>query len=167
MTDIAVLPIPIQFELPNSAWQRVNPRDYDIPNAAFMAVRPDRSEAYTPVITISGGFRRDTVTLDEIADESIDVLRSDVGNAALVKRREAGSENVPAVLQLLEADAKIDGQRFDLQQAQVVEAIIDVNDKSKRIVLIFTMTGTYAQTERLASEFEDFMDSVVILPGVE
>lgn len=145
----------------------MDPRGYGVPTAAFMAIRPDPAESYTPVLTISGGFRRDAVSLDEIADESIDVLKADLGNAGLVKRREAGSENVPAVLQLLEADAQIDGRRFDLRQAQVVQAIRDVNDPTKRIVLIFTMTSTYAQSERLGSEFEAFMDSVVILPGVD
>lgn len=167
MNNVAILPIPVEFELPSAAWRRVDPQEYGVPTAAFMAVRPDPAESYTPVLTISGGFRTDPVMLEQIADESLDVLRDDVGNADLVKRRTVESDTVPAIMQVLEASATIDDKCYDLRQWQVVEALLDLDDPRKRIVLLFTMTCTYAQGERLAPEFEKFMASVVVLPDVD
>lgn len=166
MTDVAVLPLPIEFELPGPSWQRVDPRAFGVPTAAFMAIRLDSEQAYNPVLTVSGGFRRDPASLDDIADESLELLRAELGEAEVVKRRSVGNANAPAVLQLLGATGTVDGHRRDLRQVQVIEAIQDIDDPGKRVVLIFTMTGTYAQSEELAEEFETFMESVVVLPGV-
>ncbi len=114
------LPVPIQFELPGPAWHPTQPESVGVQNAAFLAVRePFGSTPYRPTLTISGDWRTDDATIDQIADESVVKVQQEAGNARLVQRTSVGSDEAPAVTQLISARATIEGVDYDLRQVQV------------------------------------------------
>lgn len=63
-------------------------------------------------------------------------------------------------MQLTEIDARLYGVRFDLYQAQVIEALIDSVDSRKQVMLSFAVTCNYGQFAVVGPEFESFMESV-------
>lgn len=164
----AELPIPVQVELPSREWREVDPDTLDAEDAAFTAARlGSRADNYIPVLSVRGSFRTDPADLEDIADESCESLRRQGASAYVVKRTQIGSSRAPALVQLVELEAIIEGTRFDLYQAQVIEAVIDGDDPRKRIVLIFTVTCKYGQWATIGPEFRDFIESVVIVPGAD
>lgn len=160
------LPIPIEFELPGPAWRPVQPESLGVENAAFLAVREGDPD-YDPTITVSGGWRDDPATLDQIADESLAKIRGQATDVELLKRQDITSEHAPAVVQSIGAVATMNGRTFDLRQAQVVAAYVDVADATRRVVVIYTLTCTFAQWERIGPEFETFMATVRVVPEAE
>ena len=161
----ATLPVPVRFELPDGSWAPVPPESLGVRNAAFLAVRRNLPGDYKPTITISGDWRNDDATLEQIADESLEKLRGEgATEVELLKRRVVGSEHAPAVMQSIGALARINGRSYDLRQAQVVMGLVDAHDASRRVVVIFTLTSTYAQFEAMGGEFEQFMATVEVVP---
>ncbi|MEI7056251.1 hypothetical protein WBG06_10580 [Nocardioides sp. CCNWLW239] len=116
-------------------------------------------------MSLRGFFRVDASTLGMIGDEALAEMREGGASASLVKRKEVGSDTSPAIVQLIEIDATINESRFDLYQAQVIQAIVDNETPWKRIVLIFAVTCTYAQWAVVGSEFRDFVADAKIVPG--
>lgn len=159
------LPVPVRFELPGDHWEPVHPESLDVSNAAFLAVRRGLPGSYDPTITISGGWRNDDSDLEQIADESVEKLRRDgATEVELLKRRVVGSEHAPAVTQSIGAVAAVGGRVYDLRQAQAIQGLVDVDDPRQRIVVIYTLTCTYAQWEEMGPEFQRFMASVEVAP---
>jgi hypothetical protein len=58
----------------------------------------------------------------------------------------------------------MNGRTYDLRQAQAVQGLVDVDDPDKRVVVIYTLTCTYAQWEQMVPEFRQFMASVEVVP---
>ena len=161
----ATLPVPVRFALPNDGWVPVRPEAVGVSNAAFMAARRGLPGSYDPTLTISGGWREDDATLEQIADESVEKLRLEgATEVELVKRRVTESEHAPAVTQAIGAMVAVEGRVYDLRQAQVVQGLVDVHDSDKRVVVIYTMTCTFAQWEQMVPEFQAFMASVEVAP---
>jgi 6,7-dimethyl-8-ribityllumazine synthase len=157
------LPVPVRFELPNEHWEPARPESLGVENAAFLAVRRGVSDDYAPTITLSGDWRNDDATLEQIADESLANLRGQgATEVELVKRTLVESEHAPAVIQSLGAMAQAEGRTFDLRQAQTVMGLVDVDDPDKRAVVIFTLTCTYAQFDEIGREFQQFMAGVEV-----
>ena len=163
----ATLPVPIRFALPGPEWQPVPPESLGVRNAAFLAVRPDPQTGYAPIISISGAWREDPATLEEIAEESLALLRAQAEEVELVKRTRVGSDAAPAVTQSMGAVAVVEGVRRDLRQAQVLAAYLDVDDPRRRAVVIYTLTCTYAQFPTMGREFQQFMASVELVAPEE
>ncbi|MBG6099193.1 hypothetical protein [Nocardioides luteus] len=122
---------------------------------------------YTPVLSVRGSFRVDASTLGMVADETLQSMRQTLLAVDLVKRTEIESDGAPAIVQLIEMDATIDGSRFDLYQAQVFQAIVDSEFPWKRIILVFAVTCKFAQWPVVGSEFRDFLAEARIVPGAE
>ena len=159
------LPVPVRFELPNEQWEPMRPEAVGVTNAAFFAVRRGLPGTYDPTLTISGGWRTDGADLEQIADESVEKLRLEgATEVELVKRRVTESEHAPAVTQAIGAMVAVEGRVYDVRQAQVVQGLVDVHDPEKRVVVIYTMSCTFAQWEQLVPEFQDFMASVEVAP---
>src|SRR5262245_34363377 len=96
----APLPVPRRLGLPNEHWTPIPPDTAGVQNAAFLALRRDFPGDYTPTLSISGDWRNDDTTLEQIADESLAILRGQgASDVELVKRRVMGSEHAPAVTQ--------------------------------------------------------------------
>lgn len=162
------LPLPVRFALPGEQWEPVSPESLGVTNAAFLAVRRGLPGDYDPIITISGGWRPDDATLEQIADESVQKLTLEgATEVELLKRRVIESDHAPAITQSIGAVVAVGGRTFDLRQAQAVQALLDVQDPTKRVVNIYTLTCTYAQWEQLVPEFQTFMASVEVGPGDE
>ncbi len=162
------LPLPIRFELPGPEWQPVEPESAGVVNAAFLAVRSSLGHtAYRPTITISGDWRNDDTSLERIADESVVKVQQEAGGARLVDRKTTGNEQAPAVTQLIAARATIEGQPYDLRQVQVVAAYVDVDDPTKRVVVLYTLSCAADQVEQAGREFQDFMATVRVVPDDE
>lgn len=161
------LPVPVRFALPDDAWEPVRPESLGVTNAAFLAVR--RTEAtYKPTLTVSGDWREDDADLETIADESVAKLRREgATEVELIKRNVIESEHAPAVTQSIGALAAVEGRVYDLRQAQVVQGLVDVHDPDKRVVVIYTLTCTFAQWEEMVPEFQRFMASVEIVTDEE
>jgi 6,7-dimethyl-8-ribityllumazine synthase len=160
---MTTLPVPVRFELPDERWEPVAPESLGVENAAFLAVRRGASEDYAPTITVSGGWRNDDATLEQIADESVDSLRAQgATEVELVKRTRVESEHAPAVVQSLGALAQAEGRTFDLRQAQTIMGLVDVDDPGQRAVVILTLTCAFAQFAEIGREFQEFMASVEV-----
>ncbi len=156
-----VLPVPVTFELPNASWRPADPSELGVGNAAFAAVRQiDDDTGYTPILTISGGVRDDTLSLEEIADESLAVLRQGSDEVELIQRRTHGDARAPGLTQVMACQATVGGRRFDLRQGQAIAAYVDVSEPSLRAVHLYTVTCTFAQFDWVGREFQDFMASL-------
>lgn len=153
------LPVPVEFRLPKG-WESVPPEEWGVHNAAFMAVRRDAPGDYIPILTISGDWRLDYVTLESIADESVKMARAQADAVEVLDRNEIGSEEAPAILQLLGITATIDDRPWELRQGQVLSGLIDVNDASRRVVVIYTVTSAAEQFDVIGREFQAFMSTV-------
>ena len=161
----AALPLPVRFALPDDAWTPVDPESLGVRNAAFLAVRGGRPGGYHPTITVSGGWRADGASLEQVADESVEKLRREgAEEVELLQRRSMGTERAPAVTQAIGAVAAVEGRRQDLRQAQVVQGLVDVEDPERRVVMIYTLTCTFAQWEQMVPQFQAFMASVEVVP---
>lgn len=160
---LEAFPIPIQFRMPNDEWIPSDPSELGITNAAFVAVRRGFHDGYTPVLTVSGGWRTDSASLQQIADESLEVLEQDATDVELVKRTEVGTAHAPAVAQSLAGTAKYEGRRFDLRRFQAITAIVDVNDPSERFVITYSLTCLFRQSEQMKDEFQELMSTVQVL----
>ena len=162
----ATLPVPVRFALPNDDWSPVVPESLGVQNAAFLALRHGLSGSYDPTLTVSGDWRNDGATLERIADESVAKLRLEgATEVELLNRKVIESEHAPAVTQAMGAVIATNGRTYDLRQAQAIQGLVDVDDPSRRVVVIYTLTCTFAQWEQLVPEFQQFMASVEIVPG--
>lgn len=164
------LPIPLEFRLPSEEWTSQDPDALGVPTAAFLALRGGPgTEAYSPVLTISGGWREDGASLEQIGDESLGVLGAQATEVRLLERSHHGSSRAPAITQLLAATATIDGRTLQMRQGQAVTAMVDVSQPSRAIVLLYTVTCTEDQLAFVGREFQEFMSTVrpVAPPGVE
>jgi hypothetical protein len=162
------LPVPVDFALPGAAWEAVRPEALGVTNAAFLAVRRDTPGDYTPTITVSGDWREDGASLEQIGDESLVKLqREGLTDVELLKRKEVESEHAPALTQSLGGLLSVEGRTHDLRQAQAIHALVDVHDPGRRVVLVFTLTCTFAQWEAMGPEFQRFMASVDLVPKAE
>ncbi len=159
------LPVPVSFRLPSAQWEAVEPSSLGVANAEFLAVRRDTDPAYAPTISVSGGWRTDPATLDDIGDESWEKLRRETGGAELLRRRDLGSERAPAVLQELGASALIEGRAFDLRQVQAIYGILDVDEPGRRVVVIHTLTCTAAQLSTVGPEFTAYLATLEVPSG--
>jgi hypothetical protein len=155
---MASLPVPLNIQLPSAQWAIADPDVLGLSNAAFVTVRPD-SGPYTPVITVSGGVRSISVSPEEIADESVQVLSDQAGAAEVLRRRPYGDESSPGVAQLLAASLVMDGNIFDLRQTQLIVTTPVVDDPLRQVVLLFTLTCTADQVDVAGREFQGFVDS--------
>lgn len=164
---MTTLPVPIRFELPGPEWESVPPESRGVTNAAFLAVRRDTGDDYEPTITISGDWRNDPATLEDIADESLVLARSQATDVELLKRREMGTEHAPGITQLIGATITMNGRTFDLRQAQALTGLVDVEDPTRRVVVIYTFTCTYRQFDTYGREFQDFMRTVRVVADDE
>lgn len=153
-------PIPIQFRMPNDEWVQSEPSELGLTNAVFVAVRRGFHDGYAPVLTVSGGWRTDAASFQQIADESLEVLEKDATDVELVKRTEVGTEHAPAIAQSLAGTATYEGRRLDLRRFQAITGIVDVNDPSKRFVIIYSLTCLYRQSEQMKDEFQELMNTV-------
>jgi len=163
---VTTLPVPVTFALPNDQWRPVDPASIGIVNAAFAAVREvDDDAGFTPVLTISGGVREDSLTLEEIADESLGVLASQGEDVELLQRQSHGDAAAPGLTQLMGCLAVVDGQRYDIRQGQAIAAYVDVSDPSLRAVQLYTVTCTYAQFPVVGREFHAFMETLRPVPA--
>ncbi|MGW2586382.1 hypothetical protein ACWCYZ_34605 [Streptomyces virginiae] len=152
------LPVPIEFRLPEG-WLPARPEVFD-PGVAFAAVHPRPDAGFTANITVDGGFPKDGVTLAEIADASVEQLRTFAESVEVVHRREVGSEDAPALTQRLSFSAVADDARHELVQSQVYLFLTDTEDPHKRAMIRLALTATTAQHDEVLEEFQDFVRSV-------
>jgi hypothetical protein len=139
-----------------------------VANAAFLAARQPLGDAtYRPTITISGDWRNDDASLERIADESVVKVQQEAGNARLEERKNVGTEEAPAVIQLISTSAGIDGRLLDLRQLQTVAGYVDTEDHSRRIVVLYTLSCTAEQLEVAGREYQQFMATVEVVPDDE
>lgn len=160
---IEAFPFPVQFEMPNDEWVQSDPSELGVTNAAFVAVRRGFRDGYAPVLTISGGWRTDPATFQQIADESLEVLAEDATDVELVKRTEVGTERAPAIAQSLAGTVTYEGRRLDIRRFQAITGLVDVNDPIRRFVIIYSLTCLYRQSEQMKDEFQEFMRTTQIL----
>lgn len=153
------LPVPVEFRLPDG-WEPVRPEEWGVDNAAFMAVRRDAPGDYVPILTISGDWRLDYVTLDAIADESVAVAKAQATTVEVLDRKQIGTEEAPAILQLLGVEATVEDRDWQLRQGQVLSGLVDVENPEKRVVVIYTVTCALDQFDVVGREFQLFMSTV-------
>ncbi|WP_030843699.1 hypothetical protein [Streptomyces sp. NRRL F-4474] len=155
------LPVPIEFRLPEG-WLLAAPPDGGASDVAFAAVHPQADAGFSANITIDGGFLKDSVTLVEVADASLERLREIAASVVVVHRHEVGSADAPALTQRLSFSAVAGDARRNLVQSQVYLAIPDTEDPYRRamIRLALTATATAAQHDSVMGEFQDFVRTV-------
>ncbi|MET9963550.1 hypothetical protein ABZ128_31515 [Streptomyces sp. NPDC006326] len=152
------LPVPIAFRLPEG-WLPARPGSFD-PGVAFAAVHPQPDAGFAANITVDGGFPAQTATLAELADLSAQRLGVIAGSVVVADRREAGSEDAPALTQRLTFTAVTGDTRRELVQSQVYLSLPDTRDPQKRAVVRLALTATTAQHDSVVGDFRDFVRSV-------
>lgn len=163
------LPVPVEFRLPGPEWTGQDPDALGVPTAAFLALRSDPAgDDYSPVLTISGGWREDGATPEQVGDESLEVLATQATDVRLLERTHHGSDRAPAITQLMAGTAVVDERALEMRQGQVVTAMVDLAHPTRAIVVLYTVTCTAAQLEVVGPEFQRFMGTVrpVAPPGV-
>lgn len=154
--------LPMTFRLPGPQWRQVDPASVGVQGAAFFAARSVPAGEYTPTISVSGGPRQDAAPLSVVADEALTLFRAQAEDVELVSRTDSGSEEVPGLTQLMGGEVTVDGRRYDLRQGQAMMRIADVEDPSAVVIVIYTLTSTYAQFESVVPEFQQFVASARI-----
>lgn len=154
------LPIEVRFTLPSPRWVPIDPDTEGVRDAAFLAMCQDAPGDYTPLLSLGGGLRLDPATMTEIADESLDLLAHSADDVELVHRRVAQREHAPGVSQMIGATVRVQGRRYDIRQVQALQGVLDVRWPGRRVVLIHTLTCTYAQRRALLPEFASYLTSV-------
>lgn len=169
------LPVPVSFKLPGDQWSPQQPSSLGVANADFLAVRtavrtavhtavrPGDGSGYRPVLTVSGGLRDEAVTLDVVAGESLEVLRTQAAEVELLHRRRVGDwvgGGVPGITQLLGGTAVVGGRSHELRQGQLLLDLVDIHDPAKRAVLVCTVTCTAEQLPVVGPEFEQFVSTI-------
>ncbi|MEU3772330.1 hypothetical protein AB0F11_03755 [Streptomyces sp. NPDC032472] len=155
----ATLPVPIEFSLPEG-WQAAPPEEVGAHDVAFIALHPQPDAGFTANITIDGDFLPDEVTLEELADASVERVREATGSVALVGRREIGSPEAPGLTQRLALSAVVAGAARDLAQTQVYMTIVDAVDPHKRAMIRTVLTATAAQHDSVLPDFQAFLRTV-------
>lgn len=156
------LPIEVHFTLPGPQWVSIDPDSAGVSDAAFLAMRQETPGDYTPLLSLGGALRLDPSTMTEIADESLALLARQGTDVELVHRRVTESEHAPAVSQMLGATVTVEGRTYDVRQVQALQGVVDVRWPGRRVVLIHTLTCTYAQHRDLLPEFAAYLESVQI-----
>ncbi|MCJ1677646.1 hypothetical protein MTF65_09910 [Streptomyces sp. APSN-46.1] len=156
------LPVPIQFQLPEGWLPAAAPED-----VAYAAVHPQPDAGFAANITIDGGFPKEDVTLDELAEASADRLRSVAESVVVTHRRELGSADAPALAQRLTFSAVVGDARLDLVQSQIYLILLDTEDPHKRALIRLALTATAAQHDSVLEDFQDFVRTVRPDTGAE
>ncbi len=160
MTTTA-LPLPMRIKLPNDSWEIVEPASLGVQNVALLAVRRGLVEDdYTPTISVSGDWRTDGATLDDIAAESLAKVESEAEEVELLDRHETPSDSAPVVSQVIGAVIEVEGRRHDLRQLQQIRGYVDLDDPGRQAVVIHTLTCTYGQFDDMGREFTDYLASI-------
>jgi hypothetical protein len=155
-----VLPVPIEFELPDG-WNAAPPDEVGAEGAAFVAVHPDtRRAGFTPNITISGQYRPDRASLAEVADESVSRLEQVSDEVTVTDRTEIDSADAPGLTQLVRIRHAAGGTVRDLAQCQVYLSMADVHDKTRRAVVQLALTATADQLGDVIGDFQRFVATV-------
>ncbi|MFD4023890.1 hypothetical protein ACFWRV_10275 [Streptomyces sp. NPDC058576] len=155
-----ILPVPIEFRLPDGWLPAAAPEGDDATDVAFAAVHQHPEAGFTANITVDGAFLADTVTLAELADESVERLRTVAESVAVAHRREVGSADAPALTQRLAFSTATDGSHRDLVQSQVYLSMSDVDDPRKRAAIRLALTASAAQHDEVLGDFQDFVRTV-------
>jgi hypothetical protein len=159
------LPVPLEFQLDAPPWESVPPASLGVENASFLAVRRGLGDDYSPTISVSGDLRPDAATLEDIAEESLQLLRVQAEDVELVTRQDTGTEQAPSIMQAIGATATIDGRRHDLRQVQVLLSLLDADEPARRAVVILTLSCTFRQFDSVAPEFQAMVASVRPVTG--
>ena len=152
------LPVSLNLRLPTPRWAIADPEVIGLTGAAFAAVRPG-PDAYTPLVTVSGGIRTADTGVDQIAAESVQVLGAQTSDVLVLRRVPSGTDEAPGLAQLLAASLDVDGTPQELRQAQVIVTTPVEHDPHQRVVLLFTLTCTLEQLDEVAPEFNAFVES--------
>ncbi len=147
------LPVPLRLTLPGLSWRAVAPAAIGVRNAAFTALRDDTPGGYTPVLSVSGGWRDDDASLERIADEAVERLRAETGTARLTSRRTAGGPRTPAISQVVRTELAVAGTVHDLVRLQALLGFLGHGNDPRRAVVIIGCTCLVGQLDPVAEEF--------------
>jgi hypothetical protein len=153
------IPVPIQFSLPEG-WRSVPPDEVGAPEAAFVALHPSDLPGFTPNIAISGEIRPEDVPLTEIADESVERLRSGSREVRPGRRNEVGSAADPGLTQIIYFEVDTEGRRLNILQFQVFLGFRDTREPGRRAVLQIVLSTLPEQFEGLLGDFQQFISTI-------
>lgn len=154
------IPVPIQFSLPEG-WISVNPDEINTPEAAFVALHPGhRGGGFTPNITITGELRDATVSLQQIAAESVDRLRKGAHEVKIGRTTEGGTAENPVYTQAVRLHVDLAGQPQYLVQYQVFMGFSDTANPARRAVLQIVLTSKLEQFPQVIDDFQTFIASI-------
>ena len=128
--------------------------------ARFVALRESTPGDYTPVLSVSGGRRTDDATMEQIADEAIDRLREETGDARLVSRRPAGGPRTPSYSQVVATSVAIDGTVHALTRLPAILGLVDAPRDDQRAVLIVSCTSLTEQVAVVGPEFRRLVEGL-------
>ncbi|MER5812634.1 hypothetical protein ABT143_31365 [Streptomyces sp. NPDC002033] len=156
----ATLPVPIEFSLPEGWVPAPAPED-----VAYAAVRPQPDGGFAVNITVDGGFPKEDVTPADLADASVERLRSFAEEVAVTRRSELGTPDSPALAQRITFSAAVGDSLRDFVQSQVYLFLLDTEDPGKRALVRLALTSTVAQEGGVLEDFRAFVRSVHPVTG--
>ncbi|MGW3001503.1 hypothetical protein [Streptomyces sp. NPDC001155] len=134
---------------------------------AVAAAYPEPDHGFTANITMGGEFLSDGVTLADLADGSVEILRGSAQAVEVSQRAEVGSPEAPALTQRVTFSAVLAGTPVDLVQSQVYLSVVDARDPHRCAVIRLTLTATVTQHDSLLGDFQELLRTVKSSAGAE
>lgn len=154
------LPIPIEFTLPDG-WQPAPPDEVGAAGAAFVALNSaTQGSGFTANITIDGDFRPADLSLPQLADDSVQGLRSSAPDVTVVSRNDIGDKSARGLTQDLRMSAEASGALRELVQSQVYLPMADDPERHRRAVIRVVLTATVEQYDTVLEDFRSFLTTL-------
>lgn len=152
--------LPMQVTLPCRDWVRVEAEPATDESPAFVALRRNLAHDVVPTIRLTGGRRDDAATLGQIADGLVAAAAEEAASVKVLDRHEVGGEHVPGLTQALAIVGARESQGFELRRSQVLLAMLDVHDPTKRVVVVAELVCAADQFAEMAQEFQSFVANI-------
>lgn len=156
---VSQLPIRLNFKLPDG-WQAAPPDEVGAPGVAFVALHPASSDGFTANLTIAGQFREPELSMEDIAQESVQRLEQSTGSVSVRQREGVGTAEAPGLTQVLDVLASVDNQPLPLVQCQVYISMADEQNPGLRVVVELVLTCKPTQLEDVFADFQQFVRTV-------
>lgn len=157
-------PVPLEFALPNDAWQVVEPAAYGV-EAAFLALRSGDNAGYVPTISIAGDMRLDPTPLEAISDEGVARIAAQSIETEVLDRKRLGYEFAPAALQLLRSRVGTDHGETLVRTIHVTLGFEDPEDVRRRAVVTIPFMCAEADFDTFGREFQEFLATLALSDG--
>lgn len=144
----------LAFSLPNDQWEPEQPPE----GLMFLAQHKGEFAHYRPSMTVSGAELLPEATLTDAINSMTRRLLELDPKAQIIGQRIKEDVTIPSVLQAVAFTLALADQHIELIQYQTLLLFTSI-DRSRRMVLAFTLTAEAATIHEYGSDYEAFITS--------